>query len=229
MVSMYSVNNFFDSRNLFYNKHPLSGSEQTRNMLRKVTGEQRFNDPIAGALLNLGSALFCYNSYTRFYTQRFVAIENCRDAIIKKATLSQTLLEKREWDGLFYTLFWLSGHQELGEAVVIVRDLMANLPIGVSDFSYLGGVERVLQVTYDLTYLGLYLSPQGRSFIILLKISKVAYFVFNEGLKCHSIWNNIQTTLKTPHVTASVIKLLASVVHLYGNTLQLYTAVGTAS
>jgi hypothetical protein len=221
---MNSVNNFFDSRNLFYNKHPLSGSEQTRNMLRKVTGERQFNDPIAEALLNLGSALFCYNSYTRFYTQRFVAIENCIDAIIKM-TSSQAQVEKREWDGLIYTLFWLSGHQELGEALAILRDLSHNLPIGVSDFRYRGGVERILQVTYDLTYLGFYLSPQGRSLIILLKISKVAYFVFNEGLKCHSIWSNIQTTRKTPHVTASVIKLLANVVHLYGNSLQLYTEV----
>jgi len=136
----------------------------------------------------------------------------------------QTAWEKREWDGFIYTLFWFSGYQQLGEVAAIGRDLLDNFPIEYLVFKYLGGIKKIRQFIYDLTYLGLYLSPQGRSFIILLKISKVAYFVFQEGLDCYFSWDRAQTTIKKP-MLENLIHLLARGVHLYGNTLQLYTEV----
>lgn len=217
---MNSINNYFNSRDLFFNKISLCDSEQTKNILKNVTGEKG-SAPIVKALLNLGSALCSYNSSVRSYTQKIVAIENSVSGFYKKTHLKYTGLEKREIAGLIFTIFWLSGYQQLGEALTVTADLLQTLPAYIPET--LPDLTKALNIFYDLTYLGLYLSPQGHSVIILLKISKVAYFVFNEYLECSLSWDEIQTTIKktTP---ADAINLLARGIHLYGNSLQLYTA-----
>ena len=216
---MNYVNNYFNSRDLFFNKFSLCDSEQAKTILKKFTGEGDAA-PITHALLNLGSALFCYNSSIRFYTQRVVAIENSINGLIKSIYYGHTRLENKEADGLIYTTFWLSGYQQRGEALAIARDLLNNLPYSIprtlSDFN------KPLQIFYDLTYLGLFLSPQGHLFITLLKISKVAYFVFKEYSECSLSWGEIQTTIQKPTL-ANAIDLLARGIHLYGSGLQLYT------
>lgn len=216
---MNYVNNYFNSRDLFYDKHSLRDSQQAENILKKATGERDYA-PIAKALLEFGSALFCYNSSTRFYIQRVVAIENSINGIYKKIVYTYTALENKEVDGLIYTIFWLSGYQQLGEALAITRDLLGILPASIPET--LPDFDTALQTFYDLAYLGLFLSPQGRSFIILLKISKVAYFAFKEYSECSLSWGKIQTTIGKPTL-ANAIGLLAIGVRICGNSLQLYT------
>lgn len=217
---MNCVSNYFDSRDLFFNKISLCDSEQAEDILRKFTREGSW-DPIARALLNLGSALFSYNSSIRFVTQRVVAIESSISGIKKKMYLSYTQLENNEVFGLIYTMSWLLGHQLLGEALAVTFDLLDALPAYIPET--LPDLNRMLRIFYDLTYLGLYLSPQGHSLITLLKISKVAYFVFNEYSECSLSWVKMQTTIQKPTL-ANAIDLLARGVHLYGNSLQLCTA-----
>lgn len=213
---MNYVNNYFNSRDLFFNKLSLCDSEQAVTILKKFTGEGDCA-PITYALLNLGSALFSYNSSIRFYTTRVVAIENSINGINKYINYKHTQLENKEIDGLIYTIFQLSGYQKLGEALTITKDLLDSLPASIPNLN------TTLHVFYDLTYLGLYLSPQGQSFITLLKISKAAYFVFKEYSECSLSWDKIQTTIQKPTL-ANAINLLARSIHLYGNSLQLYTA-----
>jgi hypothetical protein len=217
---MNNINNFFDSRDLFYNKHSLCDSGQAATILRQFTGE-RSPTQIADALLRLGSALFCYNSSIRFYTQRVVAIENSINGIIKRLTLKHTALENKELDGLIYTIFWLSGYRQLGEALTIARDLLDVPPTSKPNF------ETALRIFYDLTYLGVFFSPQGRSCMIVLKISKVAYFVFKEYSECSLSLNQIKNTIKKPTL-ANTINLLTRGVDLYGNSLQLLYTAGNA-
>ena len=123
----------------------------------------------------------------------------------------------KETYGITYTIFWLLGYQQRGEAVIATIDLLDNLPT-----SNLPDFKQALNIFYDLTYLGLYLSPQGHSFILILKISKVAYFVLNEYSEGSLSWGEIQTTIQKPTL-ANAIDLLARGIHLYGNSLQLYT------
>jgi len=194
-------------------------------MLKRVTWESGYA-PIACALLKLGDALFCYNSTTRFYTQTAVAIENCISGINKSINLKYTALEKKEWDGLIYTIFSLSGYQLLGEALTITRDLIDLSPTSI--FKHCPDVNKTFHILYDLTYLGLYFSPQGYSFIVLLKVSKVAYFVFKEYSVCSHTWSRIQKTIEKPTLV-NAIHFLANGIHLYGSSLQLYTACHSAS
>ncbi|MBP7074260.1 MAG: hypothetical protein KBA81_02630 [Rhabdochlamydiaceae bacterium] len=216
---MNYINNYFNSRDLFFNKLSLCDSEKAKTILKKFTREGGAA-PIAQALLNFGSALFCYNSSTRFNTQRAVAIENSINGLFKKINYRHTGLESKEVDGLIYTIFWLSGYQQRGEAWAIARDLLDNLPSSIP--TTLSDFRKPLHVFYDLTYLGLYLSPQGHSFTTLLKISKVAYFAFKGYSECSLSWGEIRTTIQKPTL-ANLIDLLARGIHLYGSGLQLYT------
>jgi hypothetical protein len=216
---MNYINNYFNSRDLFFNKLSLCDSEKAKTILKKFTREGSAA-PIAQALLNLGSALFSYNPSTRFYTQKAVAIENSVSGLFKTIYYRNTALESKELDGLIYTTFWLSGYQQRGEALAIARDLLANLPGSLP--TTLSDFKQPLQLFYDITYLGLFLSPQGRSLTTLLKISKVAYFACKEYSECSLGWDEIQKTYQKPTLDKA-INLIARGVHLYGTGLQLYT------
>jgi len=217
---MNYVDAFFDSRDLFFNNFSLLDSKKAQNLLQEATGEESFPPPIARALLNLLSALFCYNSSIRSYTQRAVAIENCWNGMHTVITKGiKFLQEEKQIEGIGYTIFWLSGYQKRGEALLIAAHLLDAL----GKFLKSPDFNETLQIFYGFTYLGLYFSPQGHSFINLLKISKVAYFVLKEYSVCLSSWRYTQNTIQRKTL-ASAINLLAIGIHLYGNSLQLYTA-----
>jgi hypothetical protein len=217
---MSCVSNYFNSRGLFFDRFPLCDSKQARTVLEKCTGEAGRGAPIAEALLKLGSALFDYNASTRFYIQKAVVVENSIRGLYKKVCLTHTALEKEEWGALIYTIGWLAGYQQRGEALVVARDLLDELPTSTA---ILPDFNKTLRIIYDLTYLGLYFSPKGSLFVTLLKISKVVYFGGKEWSVGPHEWGKIRATIQNPTL-AGAIDLLARGIHLYGNGLQLYTA-----